>query len=64
MGTILKMNNVYKNVQSVQTQKPPITQPNKNENACFYLPITLQSYTPFSLVSLCFALLSTPYKTP
>lgn len=50
IGTILKMNNVYKNVQSVQTQKTPITQPNKNENACFYLPIILLYYTLFSLV--------------
>ena len=29
MGTILKMNNVYKNVQSVQNQKPPKTPPIK-----------------------------------
>ena len=59
MGTILKMNNVYKNVQSVQNQKPPKTPNHKNVNTQHYFLIIPLSLPSLFLVSLVLIPLST-----
>lgn len=55
MKATLKMSNVYKNVQSAYKQLPTYSEQVNLVSLpkiFFYLPTILQSYTPFSLISL------------